>query len=88
MLHYRAIFIGGTMLSRESIDEAILREREEPQKIEEEIREDITEEEAIEIYNELLQVLIKHNVSYKTGLDIFISATYAFMTGAAELYDE
>lgn len=55
--------------------------------IKEEIKDELTEEEAIDIYNDLIKVLANHNVSYKCALNISISLMYAFMTGAAELYD-
>jgi hypothetical protein len=55
--------------------------------IKEEIKDELTEEEAIDIYNDLIKVLASHNVSYKCALNISISLMYAFMTGAAELYD-
>lgn len=55
--------------------------------IKEEIKDEITEEEAIKIYNDLIKVLASYNVSYKCALNISISLMYAFMTGAAELYD-
>lgn len=55
--------------------------------IKEEIKDELTEEEAIKIYNDLIKVLASYNVSYKCALNISISLMYAFMTGAAELYD-
>ena len=55
--------------------------------IKEDVKNELSEEEAIKIYNEILQVLVRHNVSYKCALNISISLMYAFMTGAAELYD-
>jgi hypothetical protein len=55
--------------------------------IKEDIKNELSEEEAIQIYNELIYVLGKHNISYKCALDISISLMYALMTGAAELYD-
>lgn len=55
--------------------------------IKEDAKNELSEKETIEIYNEILQILIKHNVSYKCALNISISLMYAFMTGAAELYD-
>jgi hypothetical protein len=55
--------------------------------IKEEVKNEITEEEAIKIFNEILEVLANHNLSYKCALNISISLMYSFMSGAAELYD-
>ena len=55
--------------------------------IQDEIRDEISEEEAIKIYNEIIDVLGKHHLSYKCAFNISVSLMYAFMTGAAELYN-
>ena len=61
--------------------------KNEQPKIEQEIVNELTEEEAIKIYNELLEVLSRHNLSYKCAFNVTISLMYSFMVGAAELYD-
>jgi len=55
--------------------------------IKEDIKDELSEKEMIQIYNELIEILANHNVSYKCALNIAISLTYAFMTGAVELYE-
>ena len=50
------------------------------------IRADISEKEALEIFNEVLDVYKKHNVSYQCACRLSIALTEAFMTGAVELY--
>lgn len=47
----------------------------------------ISEEEALDIYNEVLNVFAKHDVSYRNACNLAISILYALMTGAAELYE-
>lgn len=56
--------------------------------IKEEIKDEISENEAIQVYNELIKVMANHNLSYKCALNISISLMYAFMSGAAELYED
>lgn len=51
----------------------------------EEIKNDIGPEEAIEIFNELIGVLSKHNVSYQLACRLSLALNEAFMTGAVEL---
>ena len=74
-------------MNAEDIEFIINNYKNEKPRIEEAIKEELTEEEAIGIYNEIIKVLANHNLSYKCALDISISLMYAFMTGAAELYD-
>lgn len=74
-------------MKAEDIEFIVNNYRNEKPGIEEEIRDEITEDEAIKIYNEIIKVLADHNLSYKCALNISISLMYAFMTGAAELYD-
>lgn len=61
--------------------------KNEKPNIEEEIKDELTEKEAIQIYNELIKVMANHNVSYRCACNLSISLMYALMTGAAELYD-
>ena len=74
-------------MKAEDIEFIVNNYRNEKPRIQEEIKDELSEQETIQIYNELVQVLGKHNVSYKCALNISISLMYAFMTGAAELYD-
>jgi hypothetical protein len=75
-------------MQAEDIEFIINNYKNEKPGIEEEIRDEITEDEAIKIYNEIVGVLASHHLSYKCALNISISLMYAFMTGAAELYDD
>ena len=52
------------------------------------IKSDITEEEALEIFNEILDIYKKHNVSYQCACRLSIALNEAFMTGAVELYKQ
>lgn len=51
------------------------------------VKDELTEQEGLQIYHEILNVLSRHNVSYKCACNISISLVYALLTGAAELYD-
>lgn len=51
------------------------------------IKADITEKEALEIYNEIIDIYKKHNVSYQCACRLTFALNYSFMTGAAELYN-
>lgn len=50
------------------------------------IRNDITEEEALRIFNEIVEVYKKHNVSYQCACRLSMALNEAFITGAVELY--
>lgn len=50
------------------------------------IKADITEEEAMTIFNEIIDIYKKHNVSYQCACRLSIALNEAFMTGAVELY--
>lgn len=52
------------------------------------IKADISEKEALEIFNEILDVYKKHNVSYQCACRLSIALNEAFMTGAVELYQQ
>lgn len=52
------------------------------------IKADISEEEALEIFNEIVDVYKKHNVSYQCACRLSIALNEAFMTGAVELYKQ
>lgn len=53
----------------------------------EEEQDSISEEEALEIYNEIIRVLEKHNLSYRNACNVAISLLYALLSGEAELLD-
>ena len=48
---------------------------------------DISEEELLEIYHEVLEIFVSHNMTYKQACDFSLSLMYALVTGAEELYD-
>lgn len=50
------------------------------------VKADISEEEALAIYNEIIDIYKKHNVSYQCACRLSIALNEAFMTGAVELY--
>lgn len=52
------------------------------------VKTDITEEEALEIFNEIVNIYKKHNVSYQCACRLSIALNEAFMTGAVELYKQ
>lgn len=53
-----------------------------------ELKSDLTEKEFIEIYHELLNVFMKHNVTYACAVRISVAWTDAILQGAVELYTE
>ena len=52
------------------------------------VKSDITEQEALDIFNEILDIYKKHNVSYQCACRLSIALNEAFMTGAVELYNK
>lgn len=52
------------------------------------IKADITEKEALEIFNEIVEIYKKHNVSYQCACRLSLALNEAFMTGAVELYQQ
>ena len=50
------------------------------------VRNDITEEEALRIFNEIVEIYKKHNVSYQCACRLSMALNEAFITGAVELY--
>lgn len=52
------------------------------------IKNDITEKEALEIFNEIVDIYKKHNVSYQCACRLSIALNDAFLTGAVELYNQ
>lgn len=51
------------------------------------IKSDITEKEALEIFNEIVEIYKKHNVSYQCACRLSLALNEAFLTGAVELYN-
>lgn len=51
-----------------------------------EIIDDLDEKTAILVANEMLEVLIKHNLSYKNSYRISLAVTTALAEGGVELY--
>lgn len=54
----------------------------------EEVKKDISEKEALEIFNEIVDIYKKHNVSYQCACRLSIALNEAFMTGAVEMYNQ
>lgn len=52
-----------------------------------EVKNDISEKEALQIFNELIEVFRKHNLSYRCSTRISMALNEAMITGAVELYD-
>lgn len=52
------------------------------------IKNDITENEALEIFNEIVDIYKKHNVSYQCACRLSIALNDAFLSGAVELYNQ
>ena len=50
------------------------------------VKTDISEQEAFEIYNEILDIYKKHNVSYQCACRLSLALNEAFLSGAVELY--
>lgn len=74
-------------LTEEDIQHIIKSYKNEKPGIKQTVKQEISETEALQIYNELIGVLARHNVSYRLACDISVSLMYALLTGAAELYD-
>ena len=52
-----------------------------------EVKEDVSEKEAMEIYNEIVAIFVKHNVSYQCACRLRLAMNNALLTGAVELYN-
>ena len=52
------------------------------------VKKDVSMKEAMEIYNEIINVYKSHNVSYQCACKLSLSLNYAFITGAVELYNK
>ena len=51
------------------------------------IKSDITEKEALEIFNEIVEIYKKHNISYQCACRLSLALNEAFLSGAVELYN-
>ena len=51
-------------------------------------KQDISEKEALSIFNEIVEVMKSHNISYQCACRISIALNEAFLTGAVELYNQ
>ena len=51
------------------------------------IKSDITAKEALEIFNEIVEIYKKHNVSYQCACRLSLALNEAFLSGAVELYN-
>lgn len=52
------------------------------------VKTDVSEKEAMQIFNELLKVYQDHNVSYQCACRLSLAMNEAFMCGAVELYNQ
>lgn len=52
------------------------------------IKNDISETEALQIFNEIVDIYKKHNVSYQCACRLSLALNDAFWTGAVELYNQ
>ena len=50
-------------------------------------KQDISEQEALQIFNEIVELLASHEVSYSCACRISIALTDAFINGAVEMYN-
>jgi len=51
------------------------------------VKRDISEEEALQIFNEIVELYKSHNVSYQCACRLTMALNHAFLTGAVELYE-
>lgn len=51
-------------------------------------RPDISEKEALDIFNEIVEIYKKHNVSYQCACRLSMALNEAFITGAVALYEQ
>lgn len=60
-------------------------EKKHPMEQSEPVKNDIDPEEALQIFNEVIQVFSKHNVSYQLACRLSLALNESFMSGAVEL---
>ncbi len=51
------------------------------------IKPDISEKEAMQIFNEIIEIYKEHNISYQCACRISIALNEAMLSGAVELYN-
>lgn len=52
------------------------------------VKSDVTEKEALEIFNEIIGIYKKHNVTYQCACRLSLAINHAFISGAVELYNQ
>ena len=52
------------------------------------IKEEVTEKEALEIYGELVELFARHNLSYQCVTRLSLAWSDTLLKGAAELYEQ
>ena len=63
-----------------------LERREMMKPHEPEVKAELSEKEAMDIFNEILEVYRQHNISYQCACRVTMALNEAFITGAVELY--
>lgn len=51
-----------------------------------EVKAELSEKEAMNIFNEVIEVYRRHNISYQCACRVTMALNEAFITGAVELY--
>lgn len=51
-----------------------------------EVKAELSEDEALAIFNEVIKVYRQHNISYQCACRVTMALNEAFITGAVELY--
>lgn len=74
------------MLDEETIAYMIDHMNKNPKKPPPPVKNDIDEEEAIQIYNEIIRVFASHNLSYQCATRISLALNDSLLKGAAEIY--
>lgn len=52
------------------------------------VKSEISQTEALEIFNEIIEVYRQHNVSYQCACRLSLALNEAMLTGAVELYQQ
>lgn len=52
------------------------------------IKNDISDEEAMKIFNEVIDIYKRHNITYECALRITMALNESFIQGAVELYEQ
>lgn len=53
-----------------------------------ETKADVSEQEALEIFNQIVEIYKQHNVSYQCACRLSLALNEAFLNGAVELYKQ